>query len=221
MGAEVIIKNIDKSGNVLPPEMFIPVLEKMGIISHLDFYILDKICQLTKEVSLKGKCLKNVTIYFSQETLLERGVVERMKKVCEKYKVSPSTITIGLSQNIANMKPEEIENVSNQMKEAGFGIGIELLVVKYSNIATLSDMKFDEVKIERSVVKEILYHDKTRKIANYIISILHGSGQCLIVSEGIGSADDVELMKEANQDFEQGCYLLPPVSLDKYVEKYL
>ena len=119
------------------------------------------------------------------------------------------------------MSGEGIVKVTKQIKAAGFGIAIELLGAKYSNLAILSKMNFDEVKIAKSVVKEILVYKKTMEVAKYIISILQDSSKCLIISEELESPEEVTLMKESGLEFEQGCYILPPVSIDDFQDKYV
>ncbi len=217
VGAETIIKNFDKE----PIEAILPNCDNRGASCHLDFYVLNKMCKLISDLEAKGKSIGKLTIYFCQITLLEHNVVDHILDICNKNNVSPSSITIGLSEDIANMPVEGIVEVAIQIKKAGFGIAIELLGAKYSNISTLSQISFDEIKIEKKVMKEILYHEKTKKIAKYIINTLQDLGKCLIVSEGIESLEEVALLKEAGLEFEQGCYFLPPVSIDEFIEKYI
>ena len=183
VGAETIIRNFDKEGI----EAILPNCDNKGASCHLDFFVLNKMCKLISELESKGKDAGNITIYFCQITLLEHNVVNHMLDICNKNNVSPSAITIGLSEDIAKMSLEGIVEVVGLIKAAGFGVAIELLGAKYLNISTLSKMSFDEVKIEKSVMNEILYHEKTMKIAKYIIDILQDSGQCLVISEGIES----------------------------------
>lgn len=219
-GAEALIRGIDKDGNLIYPDFFIPVYEAHGIIRHIDFFVLETVCKLISGLEDKKKKIGNISVNFSRTTLLEYNVVKHMLDICKKYKIDPCNITIEVTESADKLQLEELIVLVSKIKEAGFDISLDDYGTKYSNMAVLSNIGFDEIKLDRSIVSELTINDKTRTIIQYTIRMFKELNKCIVVAEGIETLEELDIVKQYGCDCGQGYHFSRPISIEKFLNKY-
>lgn len=219
-GAEALIRGTDIKGNITFPDTFIPIYESDGIIRHIDFFVLETVCKLINDLSKKGTSLGNISVNFSRITLLEHDVVKNMVEVCNRHNVNPSNITIEVTESTAKLQMEELVVLASKIKEAGFYISLDDYGTKYSNISMLSNIGFDEIKLDKSIVNEITFNEKTRTIIQYTIKMLKDLKMCKVVAEGIETLQELNIVKEYGCDLGQGYHFSRPIPIDEFLDTY-
>ncbi len=219
-GAEALIRGIDEEGQLVFPDSFIPIYESHGIIRHVDFFVLETVCKLLHDLTLQGKEIGNVSVNFSRTTLLEYDIVNHMVEICNRYDISPSSITIEVTETTAKLQIEELMELVTKIKEAGFQVSLDDYGSEYSNMAVLSKIGFDEIKLDRSIVSELPSNEKTRTIAQYTIRMLKELEECRVVAEGIETTAELDIVKQYGCEYGQGYHFSRPISIEKFLEKY-
>lgn len=220
-GAEALIRGTDKDGNILYPDSFIPVCEAHGNIRHIDFYVLETVCKLLHKLELQGKQLGSVSVNFSRTTLIEYDVVTQMLAVCQKYQISPANITIEVTESAAKLLVEEMGELISKIKAAGFSTALDDFGAKYSNMAILCEIGFDEIKLDQTIVGRLASNEKTRIMAQHTIQMLKAMEMSRITAEGIETSAELELIREYGCDSVQGYFFSRPIPVDEFVEQYL
>ena len=219
-GAEALIRGTDKAGMLIYPDNFIPLYESQGIIRHIDFYVLDTVCKLMGYLNRVGKEIDNVSVNFSRITLLEYGVVRRMQEICQKYGILPQSITIEVTESTAKLQLDELAELVAKIKEAGFCISLDDYGSKYSNLSVLSNIAFDEIKLDRSIISDLTVNDNTRTIVQYTIKMLKELKLSRVVAEGIETSAELNIVKQYGCDYGQGYHFSRPIPIWEFLEKY-
>lgn len=219
-GAEALIRGLDKEGNLVFPDSFIPVYESHGIIRHIDFFVLESVCKLLRDLKTEGKKIGNISVNFSRTTLLEYEVVDNMILICKKYNVDPSNITIEITETTAKLQKAELISLVDKIKKAGFSISLDDYGSEYSNMSILSNIKFDEIKLDKSIVSELTVNEKTRTITQYTIQMLKELKMSRVVAEGIETSEELSIVKQYGCDFGQGYHFSRPISMKQFLHKY-
>lgn len=219
-GAEALIRGSDKEGNLIFPDSFIPTFEAHGMIRHIDFFVLETVCSLLYDLKKQGQEIGNISVNFSRVTLLEYDVVNNMIAICRKYGINPSVITIEVTESAAKLRIEELVTLVYNIKAAGFGISLDDYGTEYSNMAMLTNIGFDEIKLDRSIISELTINEKTRTITQYTIKMLKKLEMCQVVAEGIETLEELDILKKYGCDCGQGYHFSRPIPINDFLVKY-
>lgn len=219
-GAEALIRGTDMDGKIVTPDRFISLFESKGIIRHIDFFVLESVCKIIKDLHSKGKDIGNISVNFSRITLLEHHVVDFMVGTCNDYGISPSKITIEITESNSKLETDELISLIYKIKDAGFDVSLDDYGTKYSDMTMLTNIGFDEIKIDRSIISELTTNEKTRTIIQHTIKMLKELRMCKIVAEGIETTEELGIVKEYGCDYGQGYHFSRPITVEEFMNKF-
>ncbi|MEG0592563.1 MAG: EAL domain-containing protein, partial [Coprobacillus sp.] len=84
-GAEVLVRYCDKHSQLISPNQFIPLLENCGLMYLLDFFVMDRTCQVIEEWIRNGYTVYPVSINLSHITLHHPRFIEYLHEVWSRY----------------------------------------------------------------------------------------------------------------------------------------
>lgn len=222
VGAESLIRRKTKDGEIIFPDKFIPIYEADGIIQYLDYNVLKESCAILQEWKEKGLPLIPISVNFSRLTLLEFDVAKKMKKICEKYKVDPKYIKIELTERIGNISVENLQTILNDIRSQGFKISLDDFGTKYSNLIIISNIKFDEIKIDKSLIDNLVTIPETSNLLFHVAGMCNAFNKTEMVVEGIETHEQIEILKNLNCGISivQGYYFSKPLPRDNFIDYY-
>lgn len=215
-GAEALVRRREDDGSLTSPAKFISLLESEGAIRYIDFFVLETVCQTLARWKEDGIPLLQIAVNFSRVTLMEDTVVETMVKLCRKYDVDPLWITIEVTESIGRMDMELLKALILKIVNAGFSISLDDFGSQYSNLAILSSIDFDELKFDRSLIKNIVGNEKSSVIIHHAIRMGKMLNKTASVAEGIETEAQLELLEDMECDYGQGYYFSKPVSIEDF-----
>lgn len=220
IGAEALIRYQPKKDSLILPGNFLPLLEEMQEISQIDFFVFDYVCSKIKEWSDQGKKLMPISVNFSRCTLQEPAFIERLIEICEKYQVPRKYLEIEITEDIRGAVGMDIKALVAQIRNAGFIVSIDDFGTEYANISLLTSIEFDVLKLDKSLIDDIVTNDKSKAIIK-AISDYCKQMHITLIAEGIESEDQLEVLKECGVQFAQGFLFSKPVPIEQYEQKYL
>lgn len=215
IGAEALVRKLDENGSLIPPNKFIPFYEVGGVISHIDLFVLRHACEAVRSWNKKGFALR-ISVNFSRMTLILPDIVERISGICEEYGVSPSSITVEVTESVSKIEDDQLKELIRELKARGFSISLDDFGSEYSNLAILSSMKFDEVKFDKTLVNTLEENLGSRVVMENSINMCRGLSGTSSLAEGIETPGQLELLLGYSCDYGQGYYFSRPVPLDEF-----
>ena len=211
-GAEALVRLNHPEKGIVTPNNFIPQMEKLGVISDVDLWVLERVCQILQKWKKEGRKMFPISFNFSRITLLEENLVEKMEHIISKYDIDRNYLEIEITETIGDMEHEMISRIAEQLHMNNFRLSMDDFGTKYSSISVLSLMRFDEVKIDRSMVWNLEQNEISRKIVKHVIAMCSDIGiQC--IAEGVENEKQRELLRQFNCDKAQGYLYSKPVAL--------
>lgn len=210
-GAEALVRKLDADGNLIYPDKFIPFYEAAGLIRYVDLHMLDLACQALRAWLDDGLDLK-IAVNFSRRTLMEPEIMDEILRICRKHGVSPHKITIEVTENISDMEETQLQGLMVQMKENQFQVSLDDFGTSYSNLSILSSIEFDEVKFDRSLIRDIEHNRKSQVVVRNGLKMCHELGGAVSVAEGIETKKQMEFLVQYGCYVGQGYYFSKPVS---------
>jgi len=215
IGAEALVRKREDDGVIIPPNKFLPFYEAGGVISHIDLFVMREACKTLRKWIDQGHNLQ-ISVNFSRITLLEPSIVEILGEICADYGVSPSSITVEVTESIGKMDEEQLHKLMMKLKAVGFSISLDDFGSEYSNLAILSALVFDEIKFDRSLVSSIEDNEKSRVVIANGMNLCRALKGTNSLAEGIETKGQLDLLMEYRCDYGQGYYFSRPVPLDQF-----
>lgn len=220
VGAEALIRLYHPEKGFISPAMFIPVLEQQNEVHMIDLFILGRAFQFQKAARDAGREIVPISVNFSKNTLMYPKLMDYIMSQCEMYGMPRRMIRIEITETISNMDHMEVSNIARELRTIGFSISMDDFGTQYSNMAVLTQFDFDTVKIDRSMILNIVNDEKSRLILKHTIAMLKELGMEIII-EGVETEEQVQILSELGCDIVQGFYFGRPDAEEKFYELYM
>ena len=219
IGAEALCRWIYE-GNVVPPMEFIPILEQNTDICRLDFYMLDRVCKDIRSWLDKGMNVVRISVNLSRKHLLDVDLLEHIMRVIDKNKVPYKYIEIELTETTTEVELKKLRRLVEGLREVGISTAVDDFGVGYSSLNLIRELPWNVLKIDRSLLPGV--GNDNKKIANvmfgHIASLAKDMGlEC--ITEGVETAEQVEVLKNNDCPFAQGFFYDRPLPVDDFEDR--
>ena len=215
IACEALARMIHPEFGMIPPNRFIPILEKEGMIHYLDFFILKEACDVLLYWKQQGWQLVPISVNFSRITLLEKDLMTKLLELKQTYAQVISYIVIEITESVGNMERHVISSIGKKIKNLGFTLSLDDFGADYANMSILSSMEFDELKLDRSMIENLVHNEANQIVVKGVLDMcrkLHVK----IVAEGVETKSQLEILKSMGCDIIQGFYFSPPISISEF-----
>jgi len=219
IGAEALVRWRKDSNTIIPPNAFIPILEKSDFIGKLDSYIWElAVCKLREWKHTEFKDL-HISINISPKDMELMDVFKVITDLVHKYDVDPSRLHLEITESFIIKNPSVVNNLIMRLKEAGFLIEIDDFGSGYSSLNMLKDINADVIKIDTGFLSKSLNEDRGEIILDSIIFMAKRLG-IGTVTEGVETPNQFAMLNAMGCDVYQGYLFSKPVSVKEFENKY-
>lgn len=218
IGYEALLRWQSPFGNV-PPSEFIPIAEETGLIVPIGEWALRQACRDSKEFCALGQAAEKISVNVSARQFKDPDFSEKVRTIFEQEQVDPGRFEIEITESVM-LDIEQSARIICELKELGLRIAIDDFGAGYSSLNVVKNIEIDTLKIDKSLIDEVLINRRNLFILAAIIEV----GKNLdarIVIEGIELEEQAELLQPFGI-VGQG-YLfsrpLPPGSLDAFLSE--
>ncbi|MDH3351842.1 MAG: GGDEF domain-containing phosphodiesterase [Gammaproteobacteria bacterium] len=208
VGAEALMRWHEPEIGQISPDIFIDLAESTGQIVDLTQFAIQSAC---RELADWQNLLPNlsVAVNITPSIIQSREIVDVLESATNIWGVSPSALTLEVTENALMEDREASHEILSQIREFGSRISIDDFGTGYSSFAYLKEIPADELKIDRSFVMGMLNDTGDYKIVEHSIAIAKSFGLC-VVAEGIESAAMLEELRKLGCDHAQGYFIGEP-----------
>lgn len=214
IGAEALIRWIHPVYGFMSPAEFIPIFEKNGFISSVDFFVLRKVCQDLKQWKDSGVPIVPVSINASRKDILHERFWDEIKNVLLEEHISPEYLHMEITETVFIEDVEYIKPIIGEVRDYGVQIELDDFGSGFSSLSLLTSLPLDVIKLDMSFVRNI---SNQKMIIENIINICHGLN-CKMVAEGVETEEQLAILREINCDSIQGYYYSRPLPADGFKE---
>ena len=193
-------------GKIIAPQEFITLATDSGIVTKIDFYVLENVCKNIKSWQEQGLSIVPITVNFSGRHLFNAAIADDILEVIDKYGVDHKLIGIEFSEPDFTQRMPVLKNVSHTLSEAGVLVTLDKFSTGQSTLTLLHDMEASYVKIDADRFDP--EDPRGRIIANDMINLANTLGY-KVICEG------VESQKQADDLSMCGCNLFQSFFYDK------
>lgn len=220
VSAESLVRLIHPTYGLISPAKIIPILEKNKMVSVVDFYVLELVCKRLKKWQKKGRELIPISVNYSRITLLEKDVVERTINIINKYGIDKSLIEIEITETIGNMEHKFVAELAEMFMQNGIRLALDDFGSEYSSLSTLALVPFNVVKLDKSIINDIVTNKRSQVIVENVMSVCKKLDM-ITVAEGIETESQWKEVKRMGCDLGQGYFFGKPIKIKEFEEKFL
>jgi EAL domain-containing protein (putative c-di-GMP-specific phosphodiesterase class I) len=216
IGAEALVRWKHPSRGIVPPNDFIPLLEKFGNLDELTLLLMKIAAAACRKWRDQGHDWK-VSVNVSQSSLREPALAEQVSQILGEAGLDPKHMILEITESadIAELGPS-LENLA-RLRMRGFGLSIDDYGIGFSSLQQLMRIPFTELKIDQSFVMDCSLSSPSATIIQSNVDIARQL-KLSCVAEGVQTQADWDLLKTAGCDIVQGYLISKPLSEDDFVE---
>ncbi|MFL0810939.1 MAG: EAL domain-containing protein [Agarilytica sp.] len=209
-GFESLIRWKDKLGNMVSPEVFIPLAERSGLIVPLGAWILNESLLSLKELHKRGYTDRHISVNLSVAQLQHPQVLNLLSSSISSTGVDPKYVNLEITESLAISDLEATVKLLNDIKKMGFTLSLDDFGTGYSSLNHLHKLPIDYLKLDRSLI-EASDSPTGREIMEMIVT-LAGKIGLEVVAEGVETRKQIEFLQSLNCDHAQGFYYAKPMA---------
>lgn len=212
-GFETLIRLKQPDGTMVSPGEFIPVVERSELIMKIDSYVLKRALREAKSMVDLCKDEIMVSINVSAKNISSPGFAEEVKAALEATGYPPECLEIEITEySFAESKEITIENVT-KLRKLGIQIALDDFGTGYTSLSQVMHLPISLLKIDKSLIDDIENNPMNRDFVDAIIYMGHLM-KCEVISEGVESDEQLDLLKDHECDFVQGFVWGKPLEYD-------
>ncbi len=202
-GAEALVRWFRK-GKIIPPNSFIPILEKNHLITDLDFYVFEQVCKDLKSWMDEGYEIVKVSSNFSKLHLKNPYFAEDLVDIVKKYQIDTKYIEVELTESSGYYDLKALEDFVGKMNAVNISTSIDDFGTGYSSLSLLKDLDFNVVKMDKSFFRDLESGDRVNeKMVENVIRMVQDLDRD-IISEGIETEKQAMFLKKLQAPIVQG-----------------
>lgn len=213
---EVLARWHRPDAEIVLPGAFIEVAEEAGLLPQLTDSILRQSVQQLRAWDARGVNL-DASVNLSPSLLDDPAFPETLEHMMREHGLGNERVTLELTESALTQNASLAMEILSRLRIKGFGLSIDDFGTGYSSLEQLYRMPFNELKIDRFLVRDIGMRSEAATIVEAIIMLAHKLS-ISVCAEGVENRKTLQFLLDAGCDKMQGYYLGRPSSA-KAVEK--
>jgi EAL domain-containing protein (putative c-di-GMP-specific phosphodiesterase class I) len=213
VAVEALLRWKTPSGQVVSPDIFIPMAEEQGVMDEVtDWVLRNSVGQLGR---WKAEGLEtSVAVNVSAANLHNLKLPDNIAELCVEAGVAPERVMIELTETASMSDPTKMMDVLARFRIKRFSLSIDDFGTGYSSLTQLQRLPFSEIKIDKSFVIGMEKIEESAIIAKTVVDMAHNLGLS-VCAEGVENEKVLAMLQDFGCDFVQGFHFSAPVTADK------
>lgn len=205
---ELLVRMLDPDDpeNIIPPGMFLPVAEELGLAPAIDRWVLLHGLRLAAtgmpvQINLSATSLDDPTLpHLIDQLLQETGA-------------DPTTVLFEITETALLNSEVHAARFAQHVHELGCRLALDDFGTGYGGFTYLKALPIDELKIDIEFVRDAVANPASRHVIDAVVSLAQAFG-LRTVGEGVEDQATLDVLKELNVDLAQGYFLGRPGPID-------
>lgn len=209
---EALLRWDHPTQGLISPYRFIEAAEDTGILVSVGHWLILQACRQLREweVNNYSGLPMNITVNVSARQFADARLVNDIQDALQETGVDPSRLQLEITENVAAADAKLTVTVLSHLKHMGIGVILDDFGTGSTSLRGLRQFPVDALKIDRSLVREILTDRTACDIVGLIIALAHKMN-LKAIAEGIETGRQLERLAELGCEFGQGYYFSQPL----------
>jgi diguanylate cyclase (GGDEF)-like protein len=211
VGAEALVRWRDPNRGMIPPDEFIPVAERIGLIRPLTRWVIET--ALRQCYAWRGADFPlPIAVNLSSRNLIDGELVDEIDALVTTWRIPPVQVGFEITETALMEDPAKALTTLTQLHERGFHLAIDDFGIGYSSLGYLQRLPVDAIKIDKSFVGRMIEDADSAAIVRSTIELAHSLGK-QVVAEGVETQTLWDRLRDLECDVVQGYFLSRPMPI--------
>ncbi len=211
--AEVLLRMLDNRQQVIAPGAFLPAATRFGLMPQIDRWVIDRVFGAYPHIFMQNPDLV-LSLNLSALSIADDTLTDFILKMFEKSVVQPHQICFEISESALHHHLANATRLIERLHQLGCSFALDDFGSGLASFAALKNLKLDFVKIDGTLVRNIVTDEVDRSMVESINALAHLL-EIRTVAENVDDEGIVRRLKSIGVDYAQGFYLGDLVRLDE------
>lgn len=214
--AEALVRLYDENLGAISPAEFIPIAEKNGAILQIGSFVLEEVCRMIDTNKLDERHnIDYIEVNISVAQCMQKNITKDLMLIMQNYNVKPNNINFEITETVAAGSPETLFKMMEELRDYGIHFSLDDYGTGFSSMASLVDLPFKLVKIDKEMIDKIDNQRARIALRNTITMLKQLNLE--IVAEGIETKEQADLLIDMGCDYLQGYYFSKPINKHQFL----
>lgn len=218
VGAEALVRWMRADGAFMCPDEFIPVFEKNGFVTKIDFEILRQVLAIQQRALKEQQPMVRISVNFSRQHQENPHLVSQVEALLQEYGIPGRYLEMEVTESVFLYDLEPLNENIQRLKRLGVSVSIDDFGSGYSSLNVLSKVQADMIKLDRQFLldMEAGNHERPAAFLRMLIDMIKQLG-FRVIAEGVETKEQVQLLQEAGCEYAQGYYYAKPMPYEQFI----
>jgi predicted signal transduction protein with EAL and GGDEF domain len=213
-GAEALARWRNPLLGDVPPDVFIPLAEEIGVISRLGLQVMAQAVEQVTRLEAVGLAIP-INVNVSAIQLADPEIVRRVLDLLGRAGVPPTMVNLEITESVVMANPDLALSLLRDLRDAGVRIVIDDFGTGHSSIARLGSLPAAGIKIDKSFTAGLLADEPTVTVVAAMIELAHTFGY-QVTAEGVERSEELHLLADLGCDQAQGYLFARPSPFETF-----
>lgn len=214
-GAEALMRWASSARGSVPPALFIPVIEAIGLADEVGLWALNTAVREAR--GWRTKCSRDlrVAVNLSGHQLKRDDLPVLIDRTLRRHALLPELLEIELTESVAVVDCDRASRLISAIRSLGVAVAIDDFGTGFSSLSSLRKLTFDKIKIDREFVADVDRRKDSQAICQSIIALARGLG-IRVLAEGVERREEYAWLRQHGCDCFQGYYFSAPLEASAF-----
>jgi diguanylate cyclase (GGDEF)-like protein/PAS domain S-box-containing protein len=214
MAMEALIRWQNPEVGMVPPDSFIPIAERTGLITSIGEWVLRAACRQAVAWSEAGLAPPRISVNLSAVQLRSPAITEEILTTIAQAGIEPHQVELEITETALMHDVDASAVLLKELHSRGLHIAVDDFGTGYSSLSYLKRFSVDTLKIDRSFVRELAVSADDGTVVAAIIAMAHRMG-IRVVAEGVETEAQLRYLSSLQCDEVQGYLFARPMPADE------
>ncbi len=208
VGVEALARWVHPEYGPVPPDEFIALAERTGLIASLTQHVLVQGFDQLEQWTAQGLGV-GMSLNLSVHNLMDPKLPAMISRLLSRRSIRSSSVTFEVTETTMMVEPASVSRILHELSDLGAKISIDDFGTGHSSLSYLRQLPVDELKIDKSIVFPLTTDPNAAAIVRSIIDLANSLG-ISVVAEGVEDLATWDALLEMGCDVAQGYFLSRP-----------
>jgi diguanylate cyclase (GGDEF)-like protein len=216
-GMEALLRWEHPDLGTVAPMQFIPVAEETGLIVPIGKWVIRTVCRQSVAWQKQGLPALCIAVNLTARQFRDEQLLADVTSILTETGLDPRLLEIELNESLMIQDVDATLRILTGLKALGIRVAVDDFGTGYTSLAMLQRFPLDTIKIDRSLMRDIVNTTEDTGLADAIIA-MGKSLSLTVVAQGVETKEQAEHLRLHACDELQGFYFKRPLPVDEFTQ---
>jgi diguanylate cyclase (GGDEF)-like protein/PAS domain S-box-containing protein len=214
---EILLRLLDRDGNVIPPGAFLDIAEQFGLSGDIDRWVLGRTTEILSNSEIMGKGI-SFAINLSPRTMTDKEFLELISGMPALSVIGPVRLVMEITETAAIYNIHVAKDFLRALRGRGYEFALDDFGMGFSSFYQLKNLDVDYLKIDGSFIRNLSHDPVDKHLVLAMVHLARSLGKQTI-AEFVEDQEILDILREIGVDCAQGFHIGRPRPLDDILKK--